>query len=218
MVQLFYFYVAGREFLGDYRLHGYTIPMSTVLTKATCRPAVFPLFHERESFPEDTLNLIYHRLVSEDLLADLCHDRNVTEEEFVKFVGEETLAYILIDLSTNQIAGIGWFDDIEESDYLKKARSAVAFFKEYQLPRVTEAFGKMLLSHAFNVLECSTVWGMTPASNVLVQRFCRRIGFRYVATIPNFCSRRGEVTDALICVMTREEFNAKNTPEEAEGG
>ncbi len=85
---------------------------------------------------------------------------------------------------------------------------------------MTEAFGSMLLSHAFNVLEIDLVYGMTPASNVLVQRYCKRIGFEYVARIPNFCCRRGELTDALVCTMTRDAFNARleEATEEEVGG
>jgi len=194
--------------------------MST-LEKAVCRPAVFPWFAEKEQWPPDTLNLVYQRLVSEDILADLCHDRHVTEEEFVKFVGD-ALSYLLVDQATNQIAGIGWFDDIEESDCVKKARSAIAFFKNYWHPKVTEQFGLLLLSHAFGVLEIDVVYGMTPASNILVQKFCKRVGFEYVARIPNFCSRRGELADALVCTMDVNRFNqiiADRMPEQTtEGG
>ncbi len=187
--------------------------MST-LEKAVCRPAVFPYFAEKDSWPPDTLAGIYRKLVEQDILPDLVHEKGISEEEFVKFVSEDTLSYIFLDLETNQIAGIGWFDAVEEGDCLKKARSAVAFFREYWIPQVTETFGKMLLSHAFNVLEIDTVFGMTPASNKLVQKYCKRIGFRYVATIPDFCCRRGELTDALVCVMTRDEFN-RNLAEES---
>ena len=50
---------------------------------ATCRPAVFPYFHERESWPPGTLAGIYRKLKDQDILPDLIHERGISEEEFL---------------------------------------------------------------------------------------------------------------------------------------
>ncbi len=191
--------------------------MSTV-EKATCKPSVFPYFAERESWPPDTLNLIYRKLVAEDILPDLVHEKGISEEDFVRFVDEDTLPYLFVDLTTNQIAGIAWYDAVEEGDCLRKARGSFAFFKEYWHPTVTEAFGLMFLSHGFNVLGYDVIYGITPASNKLAKRYCERIGMVYQSTIPNFTSRRGELTDSMICTMTREQFNARLSSQEDSSG
>ncbi len=149
--------------------------MST-LEKAVCQPAVFPYFAEREQWPPDTLNLIYRKLVAEDILPDLCHERGISEEDFVKFVDE--------------------------------ARGSFAFFREFWHPAITESFGRLFLSHGFGMLSYDVIYGITPASNKLAVRFCRKLGFTYHPEIPNFCSRRGELTDAMICTMNRGEFEA----------
>ncbi len=189
--------------------------MST-LEKAVCRPAVFPYFAEKDSWPPDTLAGIYRKLVEQDILPDLVHEKGISEEEFVKFVSEDTLSYIFLDLETNQIAGIAWYDMIEEGDCISKARGSFAFFREFWHPGITEAFGNLFLSHGFGMLNYDVIYGATPASNKLAVRFCRKLGFTYYHAIPNFCSRRGELTDALVCVMTRDEFN-RNLAEESGG-
>lgn len=188
---------------------------SSVATIA--KPAVFPYFAEKATFPPDILNLIYRKLAAQDLLADLVHEKHISEDEFVEFVDKETLAYLLMDLSTKEYVGIGWVTQTEESDQIKKGFAAFAFFREFHTMALTSIFGKMALSHWFNLLNYDIIWGLTPATNKAAKRYCERIGLKYVASLPNFTSRRGQITDGLICMITRDQFNEQLAQEETHG-
>lgn len=182
--------------------------MSTV-EKATCRPAIFPYFAEREQWPPDTLNGVYRKLKEQDVLADLLHEGVVEEDEFVKFIHDNTLSYLFFDMTENKIAGIAWYDMVEEGECLKKGRGSFAFFREYWDPKLTEAFGMLFLSHGFGMVGLDLIYGITPASNKLAVKYAERLGFVYGATIPQFCSRRGELTDAMLCTMNSKTFGEK---------
>lgn len=189
--------------------------MSTV-EKAVCKPAVFPYFTDKD--PE-VLALIYRRLASQDLLADLLHERVCSEEEFVKYVDEQTLCYLMMDLNSKEYVGIAWVAQTEQGECLKKGCGSFAFFREFHDMHLTTVYGQMVLSHWLNLLEYDVIWGLTPSTNRAAKRYCERVGLKYKATLPNFTSRRGEICDALICSITREELNASLPAEtEVSGG
>lgn len=181
--------------------------MSTVV-ETQIIPAVIPYYKERDSFPANILNLIYRRLVMEGLDRILMHNRATSEEEFVEFAGSQALTSLFLDQANGRYAGLAWLTNVEECDSLSKGIGAFCFFKEYWSPEITQAFGEICLSQWFNVLNLTIVYGITPKPNRTAQRYCKRLGFEYVATVPNFVSFLGETTDALICTLTRDAFNS----------
>lgn len=180
------------------------------LTRAKFQPVTIPWFMEQERLPKDLPRLLYRRLADEDLLADLIHEKPITEDEFVEFVvGPDTFFYVFLDVANGRYAGLAWLTDLVSTDCFSKACGAFAFFRDYWDPRATRIFGDQFLGQAFNIAGVDVVWGMTPKSNRLATRYSKRMGFRYEATLSNMTCRRGEVTDAMICVQTRSEFNGR---------
>lgn len=172
-------------------------------------PVVIPYFAEKERLPADILSKIYQRLVSDDILPDLVPENVITEQEFIDFVSGAALLSLFLDVATNQFAGLAWITQVEEGQFIKKGCASVAFFRNYWKPRQTRIFGRIVLGHWFNLLGFNAVYAMTPASNILAVRYSQRVGFRYLATLPGFTSRRGEITAGRIAYLTRDEFNAQ---------
>lgn len=181
--------------------------MNSVAERATCKPAVLPYFVDTATFDPQTLPLIYRKLVAQDILADLIHEKGISEEEFVRFVTEETLLYLFLDESSGQYVGMAWVTEVAEMDCFKRGAGSFIFFREFWDRELTKAFGLMFLSHIFNLLDFDLIVGLTPSSNKLARIYCKRLGFDYVATLPNYTCHRGEIADGLVCEMTKSDFN-----------
>lgn len=184
--------------------------MSTLATDPPIvQPAVIPWYAEKASFPPDVISLLYQRLAQEDVLADLSPERHTTESEFEEFVNGPALLSIFLDLKSGRYAGLAWITNVEEGDLVKKGCASVAFFKEWQKPKITEVFGRICLGHWFHIQQFDLVYVLTPADNTAAIRYVMRLGFKYRATLPNFTSRRGVRMDARIATMSRDEFHSR---------
>lgn len=179
--------------------------MEAVAEQTILKPAVLPYFLDRESFPEDLPQLIYRKLNQQDILPDLFHERILTQEEFVK-LAQDSLFYVFMNLETSEYVGIAWLTDVNIQGMPKKAAGNIAFFAEYQVPEVTEIFGKMVLDHWFNIVGLELVYGLTPKSNLPAQQYARRLGMKYQCSLPGFTSRRGEISDGMIFVLRGADF------------
>lgn len=184
--------------------------MSAVLETVKVRPAVIPYYREKENFPPDILNRLYRKLEGQELLSELLHNRAMFEQDFCKFLTEDALTSIFLDIESRAYVGLAWLDNIEECETLTKASASFCFFREYWNPSVTDSFGEIFLGHAFNILGLDCVYGITPKPNRLSRRYCTRMGFRYVATIPQFVSYHGQTVDGMVCVQTKTEFNSRS--------
>lgn len=184
--------------------------MSSTLVEVTAQPTVVPYYANRDKFTADVLGLLYDRLDADSILSELLHEKPCSREEFIKFVDQDCLLSIFIDLETARYVGLAWLANIEEAATLRKAWGSFAFFREFWDPAYTKQFGLIALSQWFNVLQIDLVCGLTPRPNRLAQRYCRRIGFEYKAVLPQYTSYHGETVDGLICMQTREEFNRRN--------
>lgn len=184
--------------------------MSTVLEERTIiRPAVIPYYKERDQFPPDLLRQLYRKMCAQGLDREVWHDRAMTEDEVVQYLDKDVLTSIWLDIASGQYVGFSYASNIEHTDTLQKCLVSVCVFKEYQDRRLTIPFGQIYLSQLFNVLGMTTVCQVTPEPNRMARLYCAQLGFKQVATIPQFLSYHGETVDAILGLMTRDEFNSK---------
>lgn len=177
-------------------------------------PLVIPLYKERDWFPKDVMNLIFRKMVAQGLEKESIHGNpNIKEDAFVEFM-ENSITHIFVDQGLGKYAGMAWLTNVEESETVKKAEASVMVFKEYWIPQVTKAFGDIFLGQCFSILGFDLLYGITPKPNRLSRLYTTRLGFRQVATIPDFVSCHGQTVDAIISVIRREEFNAQPDPRE----
>jgi RimJ/RimL family protein N-acetyltransferase len=188
--------------------------MSTVLRPTQFVPAVIPYYREKDNLPKDVLRLIYRRLCAEQLDRMLFHNKQVTEDEFVHFAEHDAVTSIFLDQTNGRYVGLAWLTNIEDCDTLRKGIGSFCFFRDYWSAPLTKVFGDICLSQWFALVEMTMIYGITPSVNRLAIRYCKRLGFNYLAEIPGFVSYDGETVAAKICTLTRGQFEARL---EAEG-
>lgn len=183
--------------------------MSTTLTEQAIRPMVVPYYAEKANLPANILQILCRKMANQGLDREVLHNQVMMEAALVEFLEKEALTSIFVDMN-GRFAGLAWLTNVEKCDTLSKGLGAFCFFREFWIPSVTRAYGEILLGHWFNILEMDLIYGITPVPNRLAQRYCRRLGFRYTpCPIPGFVSYHNETVDAVVCTMTRNEFNSR---------
>ena len=183
--------------------------MSTI-EPATAKIAVVPYWIEKQQFDADILRKIYRRIVDEELDVEVFHDEPLSEDQFVEFIDSgEIMASIFVHLEAGRIAGLAWLDKVEETTAVKRAAASVVVFRDFWDTTTSIEFGRIFLGHTFNVLGLDVVYGITPEPNRLSRLYIARLGFEHKATLPGFCSYKGQATDARISMITKDQFNSK---------
>src|SRR5690349_5736786 len=98
-------------------------------------PHVIPYYVEAASLPKTLLPALYQQLVKDDILADLIPEHAIGEEEFIRFVTNDALLHLFLDVASSEFAGLAWLANVEEGDRVKKGCVSVAFFRRWWKPR-----------------------------------------------------------------------------------
>lgn len=186
---------------------------------STDSKGVFPYSINRDLLPADFLVRLYDDLLLDGVAAQLFHEVLPDKQAFVEFVERECILSVFIDLARNQYDGVAWLTQICETDTLRRGCGSFAFFRRAWDPALTRLYGRLCLEQWFHYFGFDLIWGQTPKPNRLARVFCTRLGFKYVAEIPDFTTYGGKTVAACICTMTRKEFeDGKGSGQEGVGG
>lgn len=193
---------------------------SPSLTPTANKIVAYPWHPNQDLFPENTLEKIYHHLHMDGIYRELIHERELSKEEFLAFVTgyPETVLMIFVDMETGKYPGIGWITDIARTDTILRGVGAFAFFREFWDSKLPKECGVRACENWFNDMGFDLIYGLTPKPNRMARRFCSSLGFRYIADLPNFTCYHGKTVDGLICMLTKEEFNASDLHKELING
>lgn len=182
----------------------------TSMTPATNKIVAYPWWPNKDLFPADMVEKVYHHLHMDGIYREIMHERELPKEEFVAMMSSypNTILTLFVDTNTGKYPGIGWIGDISRTDTITRGVGAFAFFREFWNPKITKVCGIRVLDNWFNDIGFDLIYGLTPEPNKLARRYCQQLGFRYIATLPGFTCYHGETVDGLICMQTKEEFNA----------
>ena len=180
------------------------------MTPATNKIVAYPWHPNRDLFPENTLEKIYHHLHMDNIYRELVHERELPKDEFLAFVTgyPETVLMIFVDMETGKYPGIGWITDIARTDTILRGVGAFAFFREFWGSKLPKECGVRACENWFNDMGFDLIYGLTPKPNRVARRYCTSLGYRYIAHLPDFTCYHGETVDGLICMLTKEEWNA----------
>lgn len=165
--------------------------------------------YERETFPRDTLYLLW-RMVEEARGAPLLFYPPGAEEstcgdltEFVStFSSPGRITLVAQSLGeTPELMGMIWFDQLEIG---RRANVNVFFRPAYYGPPVTD-LARLALTWAFEALRLGSVWAFTPWATA--GQLCTRMGFEAVATLPEFVLVAGTPTDIHVWRLRKEVFH-----------
>lgn len=180
------------------------------------REAVVPYRINKDLLPSDLLPRIYDDLQAQNLLPELLHEEHMEKDAFVQFLEKDVMLSVFIDLHENRYTGLGWLTDIAQTSTHLRAFGAYCFLRGYWDMKTSLIYGKLLVSQWFNpelfgipYPRLDLLCGLTPRPNRLSRLWSTRIGMKYVAVLPGFTTYHGERVDAMICQMTRDEFNTK---------
>ncbi len=198
----------------------------------TDRYAVFPYILNKGAFPQGVLSDLRALVLENDLEREIFHECPIACQSLPEFLDDfpRVVTSIFVDMTTGDLAGFAWLTDISylESGLLRGVGS-FCFFRKYWQHEATDAFGMVLLGQWFNLRwkdffrgivpdpkkldgeGFDVICGITPKPNRLARRYCVRLGFRYIAELPGFTSYHGKTVPGLLCLQTRQEFNARLT-------
>lgn len=161
----------------------------------------------RALFPDDFYERMYLKLKEEDLLEEMLHEHKETSlQDFLDFVNNSIIT-IFANPAKNVYYGMAWLAEPAETATLRRAWGGFVFLRDFWDPRITLPLGMQCLAEWFRSGLVDLVVGITPAPNRAAQRYSIRLGFKYTAQLPNFTTYRGQTVDAMICQMSRSEFD-----------
>lgn len=174
---------------------------------------IMPFVRDQSVYCDDALANLYKRIKAEGIWNVVFHDNPEMDlYDFMSlFMRPTTFLQIMSIVEEDKfkdIAGMAWLTDVINcSGKLLRGEGSFLFFKDYQNPKFTNEFGRMILDFWFMVLGLDTVVGLTPITNRPAISYIRRMGFSIVGSIPKYTTL-GEATDAVISCMTRDDYLA----------
>ena len=108
---------------------------------------------------------------------------------------------IVTETQTDALAGFIWFEEIVPK---YKAVAGIFMRQKYWGDPATEA-GRLGERYAFETLDLQSLWAITPWQAAI--NYCKRIGFKPIALLPDFALINGRERDVTFLRITRGEFN-----------
>lgn len=172
-----------------------------------------PYLEQEGIFSPDNLVPIYRRLKDEGLCDVVFHDNpDMNLRGFLDFFGSRDVRMQIINTTDAgqfvDMAAIAWLANMEQYGDRIKAVGAFCVFKDYQTPVLTSPMAKMLFEYWFEQLKVDIVIGLTPALNRLSVRFIKRIGFQELCRIPGYSRYKGEYTDCVETILTKDRYRS----------
>ncbi len=163
-------------------------------------------------FPETFMVSLYQRMQQQDLVNLIFPGMGITHlHKFIAFVNTHPfLVGFVRNPATGEIVDTAGFGYITESDGVDGARKAAfgfGFFKEWHGTKEVRSLGWFFLAFWMKNLKIDVLFGMTLKANRLARNFSYNFGFRGHADIPKLFFRNGELQDATIMYLLREDFD-----------
>lgn len=165
-------------------------------------------------FKETVMVDMYNRLKEDNLYEIVFHDNHhMSLNQFITFFtsGVAPLAFFCVIKDGMEIpAGLCWLTDIAtHGGGVKKANGSFCFFDEFQSPEYTNPLGQMAIDYWLNVLGVHIVYGVTPSNNRPALIYIKRLGFKEVGRIPNYCYLTGNTCAGVITYIDRDIYRER---------
>ena len=163
-------------------------------------------------FPEDFLVSLYCRLVQEDLLHTIFPGMNFKHlNQFINYMSTHPS---LICLTRNEgeildTAGFGYITENDGVDGARKAGFGFGFFRDHWATEVPRTLSWFMLAFWMNELKIDVLFGTTLKANGLAKNFSLNFGFKNHMDVPKLFFRNGQLEDATIMLLEREDFEPR---------
>ena len=164
--------------------------------------------YQRGAFPREVLYACWRAVEDEGAARLLFYAQPCQEEaergdltEFVSYMTDpKRLVYIAQSLTTDALAGMVWFDDIQPNH----RAAANVFFRRRAWGAPALEGSRLALGHVFDTLKVESIWAYTPWKHAV--RHAERAGMMPVALLPGFVRIDGAPRDIHVLRIRREDF------------
>jgi hypothetical protein len=165
-----------------------------------------------EFWPEDYIVSIYYRLVTEDLLTTIFPGMGF--DHLNKFVNYMSRKSWLVCLTRNErditdTAGFGYITETNGVDGARNAGFGFGFFKAWHATPEARFLSWFMLDFWLERLNIDVLFGTTLKANGLARNFSLNFGFKGHTEIPKFFFRNGQLEDATIMLLEKQDFLPK---------
>lgn len=131
---------------------------------------------------------------------------------FPEFISQLHRKPMLVGLAkpTYNVVGIAWLYGVEGNDGWRKATVAYLFFREAWGKPELRSLARLGVRWWFDALNVDVLYGTTLVTNPLARKFAQYMGFHVLCTLPKFFAVRGQLQDASLSVLTRDEWRESN--------
>lgn len=183
-------------------------------TYQTEKVALIPYDRAWPIFPDGLLGHLYLRTKQDGLLDTVfCGCDPIDFDWVVGYLGSRKVTMQIYCLQEEgkppTPVGYCYVMGIGGRDGARKATFGFTFFKEYWGRPELRDLVTLGLAYWMKELKIDVLHGITLRDNFLARNFARKFGFSEVATIPKFLYRQGELTDARVVMLSREEFEPR---------
>jgi len=173
--------------------------------------AVIPYMPGTPVYRDGMLPMLYFKLKEEGKIADcFCGEEKNLDSFIAHFDSLKTLQ-VLAELEGENIIPVGfsWVSMPRGQDGARACQCGEAFFSGSSKRSSARSLAKMAVAYAFNALRIDILHGLQVVTNIAARNFSLRIGFKECAVVPSWHYIDGELVDARIMILRKEDYMPK---------
>ena len=170
---------------------------------------VIPYMKNSPVYLDETLPFLYRQTKQEGKMEmTFCGD-DFDLGQFVNFFVKLGTMQVLCEVEENKRikpVGYSWMSCPHGIDGARSAAVGFCFFNNASKRSSARDLARLAIAYGMMDMKINVGHGIQLASNVPAQNFARRVGFKFVGTVPKYHHYRGELVDASIMVVEDTEF------------
>ena len=173
---------------------------------------VCPYMKGTPVYLDETLPFLYRQTRQEQKIEQTFCGDDFNLGQFVAFFEKLGVMQVLCEVEENsrlKPVGYSWMSNPHGIDGARSAACGFCFFGNASKRSSARDLARLAIAYGIIDLKINVGHGIQLASNVQAQNFARRVGFKFVGTVPKYHYFRGELVDASIMVVEDVDFLPK---------
>ena len=170
---------------------------------------VVPYMPGTPIYRDGVLSHLYYCLKKENKVALTFCGEEKNHDSFVAYFDRLKTLQVLCRVADNKDlkpVGFSWVDLPRGVDGARACQCGEAFFGGVTRTRDARDLCKLALAYALEELRIDVLHGVQVVSNIAARNFSLRLGFKEVAIVPKWHYIDGELHDARVVMLKKEDF------------
>lgn len=138
-------------------------------------------------------------------------DEDKTMDSFISYFDRIKTAQILCEVEqderlTLKPVGISWVDNPRGPDGARVMMGGMAFIGDVTKRPAGRGLAKLVLAYVFEDLKIDSLQGLQHIDNIAGRNFFKKIGFKEDAIVHDHFSIGGQLVDARVLLLRKEDF------------